>query len=68
MKIRRHLSAGALALIVSLSISPVVFAVQPQRPGDEPEVRERIVRVIKKISKILHGVTTLDEYPVPPKP
>jgi|GEM_PF-2663946 len=62
---RRYLSVVALALVFFLSISPSIAAA-PR--NDDPGLRDRIVRVIKKIQKIFTIVSTDDDYPSPPKP
>ncbi len=59
-----RVSAAALALAICVSISPIATAAPADR---EMDVRERIVRVIKKVQRLL-GIGTCEETPLPPRP
>ena len=65
---RNHyrLSAAALALLVCLSVTPVTAAAEPSLGGSG--FRQDIIRIFKKIQKKLSGITTLTDFPLPPKP
>lgn len=66
MKRYHHrLSAAALTLIVCLSISPVAAAAQPDLGAD---FAQKVVRFFKKVQKKLTGITTLTDFPGPPRP
>jgi hypothetical protein len=61
----RRVGVAALALVVSLSISPIAAAVQP---GDAVVgIREKIVRVLKKLNPF-GSITIFEDNPGPPKP
>lgn len=66
----RRMSAATLALVLSLYLAPSLSAA-PNRDQDL-DLRERIVRIIKKIQSHLlggsSGVTILEDAPVPPRP
>ena len=63
---RRRVGAAALALAMALTFSPALLAAAP-REREPRDIREKIVRVIKKI---FGGITSHDdlEGPSPPKP
>jgi hypothetical protein len=66
MKVKTHRAGiAALALVVCLSFSPVAAAVQPN--DGAVGVREKIVRILKKL-KTLGSVTVFTDFPVPPRP
>jgi len=58
-------SAIALVLIVTLSVAPI--AVADQRPA-ERDFDKRVDRILKKLAKVIGGITTFSDIPVPPKP
>jgi hypothetical protein len=64
---RCRLGAAALALVLCVSISPVVNAAGRHR-GDDPSFRDTIVKVILKIRGIFGGVAVNDDFPDPPRP
>jgi hypothetical protein len=66
MNIRVHrVSAAALALVLCLSLSPAASAaVNRDDPGD---LREKVVRILKKAQKFFGSITSLDDL-IPPRP
>jgi len=61
----RRVGVAALALVVCLAISPVASAVQPN--DTLFSVRERIIRILKKL-KTFGGTTAHVDFPMPPRP
>jgi len=55
------------ALLVFLMQLPTVAAPREKDPGDPGDIRERLIRLIKKLPKPLLP-KILDDYPGPPKP
>jgi hypothetical protein len=55
-------SAALLALVVCLAVGPVAGA---QRLRDERDFGEKVVRFLQKL---VRGITTFSDIPVPPKP
>jgi hypothetical protein len=70
MKIKyRHLSVPTLALFVCLVFAPFVGAAEASRDRDRSiDIPHAIARTIKKLKQVLHGITTFDDVPSPPKP
>ncbi len=63
-----RVSAGALALVVCLTVSPKSEGATVESGIGGVNIRERVVRIVKKLYKKLGDVRTLNEYPAPPKP
>jgi hypothetical protein len=61
----RRVGVAALALVVCLAVSPVAFAVQPHDAA--VGIRERIIRIIKKL-KTFGGLTSFEDTIGPPRP
>lgn len=59
----RRAGVAALTLVVCLAFSPVAAA----RPVDGPTLREKIVKIVKKL-RMFAGVKTFEDFPTPPKP
>jgi hypothetical protein len=59
-----RLSAAALALVICVSIAPASYAGKQTK---DFEVREKVVKFLKKLQSFF-GVTSLDDFPQPPKP
>jgi hypothetical protein len=53
-------------LVFCLAGTPLASA-KPFREGADPDPGERVVRVVKKIKKFF-GISTLDDFPEPPRP
>jgi hypothetical protein len=72
MNSQSRIGAAMLALVISLSVSPLLNAAPERSRGHDRAFRERerdpIVRVVKKIRDIVRKFTGQDEYPVPPIP
>lgn len=67
MSIRvRKLSVAALALVVCLSLSPVASAAVER--DQDLDLREKIVRILKKAQKLLGGIASQTDSITPPKP
>lgn len=68
----RRIGAAMLALVVSLSIAPLLNAAQKQDRDRGRGFREKepnpVVRVINNLRGIVKKITGQDEYPVPPLP
>lgn len=62
----RRWGAAALILVFCLAGAPLASA-KPFREGSDPDPGERVVRVIKKVKKFF-GISTLDDFPEPPRP
>lgn len=64
---RYYLRAAALALFLYLSLSPGVAA--PREDRSKIDRRDdRIVRIVKKVKNFLRGITSLEDFPLPPTP
>ena len=63
----RAANAVVLALVICLSAVPA-SAAEPLHRDYEYEVRERVVRVIKKVRQFFGGITGLEDVPMPPRP
>lgn len=64
----RRWGAAALTLVLCLEFAPLAAA-KPVRDGvGLVDPGERVVRVINKIKKAIRGISTLNDYPQPPKP
>ncbi len=64
---RRYVSAAALALVISLHVSPAAFGAQRQDSADVVfAVRDRIVKIIKKFQRVFTVGTNDDMNP--PRP
>ena len=59
-----RLSAAALALVICVSIAPASYAGKQTK---DFEVREKVVQVLKKLQRFF-GVSSLDDFPLPPRP
>lgn len=58
-------SATALALVVCLSVSlPLIADSRDPRHG----IGERVARIAEKIQHLVRKITTLSDFPGPPKP
>ena len=72
MNSQRRFGVAMLALVISLSFSPLLNAAQERHRDQGRGFREKdrgtIVRVVKKIRNIVKRFTGQDEYPVPPIP
>ncbi len=68
----RRIGATVLALVISLSISPLLIAGPQRDRSRDRSFREKdpdpIVRVINKVRTIVKRLTGQDDYPVPPIP
>ncbi|MFL6246612.1 MAG: hypothetical protein ACJ74H_11345 [Thermoanaerobaculia bacterium] len=65
---RQYLRVAALAVFLYLSLAPVASAA-PRRDRDlilDPG--DRIVRIIKKVKNFFRGISSQDDYPLPPRP
>lgn len=59
-----RLSAAALTLVICVSIAPASYA---GKQNKEFEVREKVVQLLKKVQRFF-GITSLNDFPVPPRP
>jgi hypothetical protein len=68
----RRIGVAMVALVVSLSIAPLLSAAQKRDVDRERGFREKepnpIVRVINNLRGIVKKIAGHDEYPVPPLP
>jgi hypothetical protein len=62
----RRMSVAALTLVVCLSLSPVAAAAVTRDHDDD--LREKIVRILKKAQKFFGSITSLEDAIQPPRP
>jgi len=62
----QRMRVAALALFVCLAVAPVTVAA-PSRDRDY-NFSERIVRVLKKVTKLFGSVVVFEDFPNPPRP
>jgi len=67
-RIKRFSGTAALVLVLCLQGTPVALAQGRERDIDR-DLPQKIVRIIKAtIGKIFGGVSSQDDFPVPPRP
>ena len=68
---RKYSRVAALALFFYLSVSSAVMA-GPRADRADRDIfagpSERITRIVKKIKKIIRGITSEEDTPIPPVP
>ena len=63
----RRASLAALALVVSLTLSPVASASALDWDG-ELRFRDRVVRIVKHLKRFFGGATSFEDALNPPRP